>query len=215
MSVRNGRERLAEVMNQAILEVGGIPSNTLARDEILQLMDGFAAVVQEGVQGKSNELRTLYVEVVIPALVRRGIDAGTAARLMREWLDKVHTELRTEVRTLADSREAMQWLEGFSREMSADVQRAAQATGTPPTGSAFFDTVVTTSGLSRLIGPNVVARACDMSGLDAPKLAPEQLEDMLPPLRKAMSVFLGNPEMDRALKRLEALRPRPMEELPA
>jgi hypothetical protein len=80
----------------------------------------------------------------------------------------------------------------------------------------FFDTVVSASGLSMIIAPNVVSRACDMSGIEAEHLSPEHLREMLPALRKGMSIFLSNPEIDRALKRIETLIPKPVEdELPA
>lgn len=79
-------------------------------------------------------------------------------------------------------------------------------------GGTFFDTVVAASGLSIIIGPNVVQRACDMSGIEAANLSPEHLREMLPALRKGMSIFLSNPEIDRSCKRIETLIPKPVEE---
>jgi hypothetical protein len=92
------------------------------------------------------------------------------------------------------------------------MQRAAQTPGQQPKGSAFFTTVVNTSGLSPIMGACVVQRACDMSGVEPERMTPENLRDMMPALRKGMNIYMSNPDIERALKRLEALLPKVMED---
>lgn len=76
----------------------------------------------------------------------------------------------------------------------------------------FLDSVVRATGLSPVIAIPVVRRSCEMAGLDADALAPRELEDLLPPLRKGMAMFLTNAEVQTSMRRLEGLMPKPVEE---
>jgi len=76
----------------------------------------------------------------------------------------------------------------------------------------FFDTVVRSTGLSPVIAAPVVRRCCEMAGMDADVMGPRELGDLMSPLRKGMAMFLSNAEVQTAMRRLEDLRPKPMEE---
>lgn len=76
----------------------------------------------------------------------------------------------------------------------------------------FFDTVVRSTGLSPVIATSVVRRSCEMAGLDHQNFGPRELGDLLQPLRKGMAMFLSNNEVQTAMRRLEDLRPKPIEE---
>jgi hypothetical protein len=210
--VRAGRERLIDLLNQALEAEGSHRPGSISRADLTQLAEGFAAVVQEAIAARSNEVQTLYVEAVVPGLLRHGGTAESVTSLMRGWLDGIGAELGQQLGSLRDGDEATQWLAGFSRAFMAEVERAARGGGARPVAGTFFEELVTMSGLAELVAPNVLERVCEMTGIDAEHLSAAHVGDILRPLRKAMSIFMGNPEMDRALKRLEALCPAPVEE---
>jgi hypothetical protein len=208
---RSKRERFIDCMQQA-MTAQGIQRNPLSRDDLTQMMEGFVSVITEALQGRSTEVRTFYVETVVPGMMRKGIDSPSLVETMRAWTDGVQEILRDELKTAPDRSDAMQWMTAFFREFMSDVDRAARTNADPPKGTAFFDQVVAASCLSPLVASSVVCRACDMTGVEPQRMAPEHLRDVLPALRKGMSIFLSNPEIDRALRRLEPLAPRIVED---
>ncbi|MGA9523960.1 MAG: hypothetical protein WBV82_21040 [Myxococcaceae bacterium] len=208
---RSKRERFIDCMQQAI-KSQGIDHNPLSRDDLAQMMEGFVSVISEALQGRSTEVRTFYVETVVPGLIRKGIPMDSLVPTIKAWTEGVQEVLRDELKEAPDRSGAMQWMSSFFKDYMSDVERATRTKDDPPKGPAFFDSVVAASCLSPLIAASVVSRACDMSGIQPQRMAPEQLRDVLPALRKGMSIFLSNPEIDRALRRLEALAPRIMED---
>ncbi len=194
------------------MKAQGIDRNPLSRDDLVQMMEGFVSVITEALQGRSTEVRTFYVETVVPGMIRKGIAQASLIPTIKAWTERVQEVLRAELKDAPDRTDAVQWMTSFFKDFMSDVERAARTKDEPPKGAAYFDAVVAASCLSPVIASSVVSRACDMSGVDPQRIAPEQLRDVLPALRKGMSIFLSNPEIDRALRRLEALAPRIVED---
>lgn len=76
----------------------------------------------------------------------------------------------------------------------------------------FFQTVVAATGLSSIFAASVVRRSCEMAGMEVERLTAQSLRDLMPALRKGLGIFLPNVEVERAMQRLEAMLPRPVEE---
>jgi DNA-binding response OmpR family regulator len=64
-----------------------------------------------------------------------------------------------------------------------------------PRGSLLYR-VVTRSGLSSMIGPSTIARACERVGVDAKKMTAADLMRALPAIRQTLSMFLSRAEAD-------------------
>jgi len=65
--------------------------------------------------------------------------------------------------------------------------------------------VVLRSGLSPVIGPSTIARACRRAGVDPQLLNAASLEKVLPSLRNTLGIFLDEKEVDQRMKALEGL----------
>ena len=78
---------------------------------------------------------------------------------------------------------------------------AATAPAAPKTagGSAFFDEVVARSGLSPVIAPTTIARACRRAGVDPQMLNPVSLERALPSIRHTLAIFLDEKEVEKCM----------------
>ncbi len=208
---RSKRERFIDCMQQA-MTAQGTERNPLSRDDLSQMMEGFTSVITEALQGRSTEVRTFYVETVVPGMARKGLAPTTLIQTMRAWTEGVQEVLRSELSAAPDRSEGIQWMSAFFKEFMADVERATRTNADPPKEAPFYESVVAASCMSPLVATSVVSRACEMTGVEPQALTPEQLRDVLPALRKGMSIFLTNPEIDRALRRLEALVPRVVED---
>jgi DNA-binding response OmpR family regulator len=66
-------------------------------------------------------------------------------------------------------------------------------------GSAFFDEVVARSGLSPVIAPTTIARACRRAGVDPQMLNPVSLERALPSIRHTLAIFLEEKEVEKCM----------------
>ncbi len=66
-------------------------------------------------------------------------------------------------------------------------------------GSAFFDEVVARSGLSPVIAPTTIARACRRAGVDPQMLNPVSLERALPSIRHTLAIFLDEKEVEKCM----------------
>lgn len=70
---------------------------------------------------------------------------------------------------------------------------------------SLFDQVVTASGLSNVIGPSTIGRACKRAGIDAKTMSPADLERALPALRDTLGLFFPRDEAERRLEALATL----------
>jgi DNA-binding response OmpR family regulator len=73
-----------------------------------------------------------------------------------------------------------------------------------PTDSLLYR-VVTQSGLSSLIGPSTIARACQRAGIDARTMKPSDLMQAMPAIRDTLCMFLAPEEADRRAEAIAAL----------
>src|SRR5512133_1514968 len=78
----------------------------------------------------------------------------------------------------------------------------------------FFDEVVDATGLSRIIGPAAVARACVRAGLDSSALCRGNLERVIPHLQMTLEIYLreGVSIRMRGIKALAHRAPQPVGE---
>jgi DNA-binding response OmpR family regulator len=82
-----------------------------------------------------------------------------------------------------------------AREPVSAVPAAPKTAG----GSAFFDEVVARSGLSPVIAPTTIARACRRAGVDPQMLNPVSLERALPSIRHTLAIFLDEKEVEKCM----------------
>lgn len=73
-----------------------------------------------------------------------------------------------------------------------------------PPGSLLYR-VVMNSGLSNVIGPSTIARACKRVGVDAKTMTTKDLERALPSLRDTLSMFFSQEETEWRVDALAAL----------
>ncbi|HMA94525.1 MAG TPA: hypothetical protein VKP30_17665 [Polyangiaceae bacterium] len=71
----------------------------------------------------------------------------------------------------------------------------------------FFDEVVDATGLSRIIGPAAVARACVRAGLDSSALSRRNLAQVIPHLQMTLEIYLREGVSAR-MRRVKALAHR-------
>jgi DNA-binding response OmpR family regulator len=99
----------------------------------------------------------------------------------------------------------------------APVLSSAKAPSTPPAPapaapsapkaapSSFFDEVVARSGLSPVIGPSTISRACRRAGVDPQMLNAVNLARVLPSLRNTLGIFLDEKEVEQRMQALQGL----------
>lgn len=98
----------------------------------------------------------------------------------------------------------------LSRARNAPGQRLAPTTPergevAEASGSAFFDRVVSASGLSEVLGASVIRRACERVGLRADELTPSTLSRALPEIERRLRLFLAAVDARSGLTSITAL----------
>jgi DNA-binding response OmpR family regulator len=81
---------------------------------------------------------------------------------------------------------------------------AAADSGDAPAGS-LFEQVIALSGLSSVIGPSTLARACRRAGVRARTMTPADLARAMPAIRETLRVFLPPEDLDRCTEAIAAL----------
>jgi hypothetical protein len=71
--------------------------------------------------------------------------------------------------------------------------------------AGLFDEVVQATGLAEIIAPFTVSRLLVSADVSPHELTRESLAAALPELERGLSVYLGGPELERALSRLRSL----------
>jgi hypothetical protein len=127
--VRNRKERFIEFMQEAVASIGGPKAVNLTRDDLNQVIEGFTSVVTEALQGRSNEIRTFWVETVVPGMVRKGIAPNNIVQAMKTWVKSVQEMLQNDLGAIPDRKEAAQWMGSFFNEFISDVERSARTAG--------------------------------------------------------------------------------------
>jgi DNA-binding response OmpR family regulator len=74
-----------------------------------------------------------------------------------------------------------------------------------PAGATLFEQVVVASGLSELIGPGAIHRACRRAGVDPSSMTAADLQRALPAIRAVLSVFHPDDEAARRSEMLQTL----------
>lgn len=125
MKGRRERERFIDQLKKALSKHGGGMGTAWAREDHAQMCEGLMSILTEGLQGRSNELRTIYVETVVSGLMAQGATPQALKALLRAWSEGVQKELETEMENLSDKREGMQWMREFFDGLVLDVERTA------------------------------------------------------------------------------------------
>ncbi|WNG29205.1 response regulator [Cystobacter fuscus] len=83
----------------------------------------------------------------------------------------------------------------------------APAAAHPPAGhtGSLFDAVVARCGLSPVIAPSTMTRACRKAGVDPQLLTPVSLARVLPTIRDMLSIFLDAQEVERRVHSIQLL----------
>ncbi|WP_437737631.1 response regulator [Sorangium sp. So ce1335] len=124
------------------------------------------------------------------------------------------TMLRVRLRALLRSRPApgagggaSQRRAGSSPDQAPPSTRAG-GTGSlsaiPPSGS-LFERVVAVSGLSSVIGPSTIVRACRRAGIEPRSMSPEDLHRALPAIRETLKMFLTEEDSARGIAAISLL----------
>jgi len=67
---------------------------------------------------------------------------------------------------------------------------------------SFFDKVVAGCGLSDVFAKTTIRRACERAGVKPEALVPEDMERVVPHIRKSLKVFLPPDEVERSIGRI-------------
>jgi DNA-binding response OmpR family regulator len=85
------------------------------------------------------------------------------------------------------------------RSIVNELREAAPAPG------SLLERVAAVSGLSRVIAPSTVTRACERAGVDAQSMSRADLRRALPELRQVLSLFVPPGELASRMQAIEAL----------
>ncbi|HYO51538.1 response regulator [Archangium sp.] len=158
-----------------------------------------------------------------------GLTAGFDAKLVSEALavkvdafcsktediEVLRAQVRTELRRRAESEQQAASLprapSGSHPVVPAPVTHAAAVVSAAPAQPAgalpgsFFDAVVARSGLSPVIAPSTMTRACRKAGVEPQLLTPTSLARALPSIRDMLNIFLDAQEAERRIQAIQAL----------
>jgi DNA-binding response OmpR family regulator len=74
-----------------------------------------------------------------------------------------------------------------------------------PAADSLFDQVVAASGLSSVIGPSTIVRACRRAGIAPRSMSPEDLHRALPAIHEALRLFLNEEDSSRGIAAISLL----------
>jgi DNA-binding response OmpR family regulator len=116
--------------------------------------------------------------------------------------------LRVRLRALLKRRRSITPTEGVATRKAEDHAPAGRSSAHPPevaSVSSLFARVVSVSGLSNVIGPSTIDRACKRAGVDAKTMSPEDLQRALPAIRDTLGLFFPREEAERRIEALASL----------
>lgn len=164
-----------------------------------------------------------------------GLTAGFDAKLISEALavkvdafcsktediEVLRAQVRTELRRRAESEQQQHPPAPMPRTPSgahhpvipAPVSHAAPPVVPPPAPApsvgalpgALFEALVARCGLSPVIAPSTMTRACRKAGVDPQMLTPASLTRALPSIRDMLHIFLDAQEAERRIQSIQAL----------
>lgn len=86
-----------------------------------------------------------------------------------------------------------------------DAPRSAEVDLSAVLRISLFEQVVTASGLSSVIGPSTISRACRRAGVEPLSMSPADLIHALPAIQDTLRVFLNETEHQRRIDAIAAL----------
>jgi hypothetical protein len=84
-------------------------------------------------------------------------------------------------------------------------QHAGAGPGSAPAAGSLFDQVVAASGLSSVIGPSTIVRACLRAGIEPRSMSPEDLHRALPAIHETLRLFLTEEDSNRGIAAISQL----------
>ncbi|MGK3982936.1 response regulator [Sorangium sp. So ce136] len=91
---------------------------------------------------------------------------------------------------------------------SPDHAPASSRTGSlsvVPASGSLFERVVAVSGLSSVIGPSTIVRACRRAGIEPRSMSPEDLHRALPAIHETLRMFLNEEDSERGIAAISML----------
>lgn len=127
--LRHRRERLIEGLRVAMSDDDPEFGKGLGREDFAQLTEGMLSVIDEGLQGRSAERRTFFVETVVPGLMARGATPGEVETVMRRWTGGMAGAVTEDLEPATDQRQAMAWMDAFFSGLVDEMRNVAQPQG--------------------------------------------------------------------------------------
>jgi DNA-binding response OmpR family regulator len=114
--------------------------------------------------------------------------------------------LKMRVRSMLKKRRTEQVARDVEEVMATtSAGRAPSPSEPPPSLDSLFARVVSASGLSNVIGPSTIGRACKRVGVDAKTMSPSDLQRALPAIRDTLGMFFTPEETHRRIEALALL----------
>jgi DNA-binding response OmpR family regulator len=156
-----------------------------------------------------------------------GLTAGFDAKLISEALavkvdafcsktediEVLRAQVRTELRRRAESEQSMA-APPVAHHAPVHHPVAAPVASVPPTAAApsvggahgsLFDALVARCGLSPVIAPSTMTRACRKAGVEPRMLTPATLARAMPSIRDMLHIFLDAQEAERRIQAIQTL----------
>ncbi|MGK3971108.1 response regulator [Sorangium sp. So ce118] len=93
---------------------------------------------------------------------------------------------------------------GSSPDQAPSSSRTGARSVVPASGS-LFERVVAVSGLSSVIGPSTIVRACRRAGIEPRSMSPEDLHRALPAIHETLRMFLNEEDSERGIAAISML----------
>jgi hypothetical protein len=109
----------------------GLSQPVYGEEDMMQMHDGFLALVQEALEERPPETRTLYLDVVLPSLLASGNSVEALAFTAIAWsillTDIVGPKLPAEAHD-----ECVKWISSFFAKLVVDISRVRPAPRSVP-----------------------------------------------------------------------------------
>ena len=93
---------------------------------------------------------------------------------------------------------------GSNPDQAPPSSRTGSLSVVPASGS-LFERVVAVSGLSSVIGPSTIVRACRRAGIEPRSMSPEDLHRALPAIHETLRMFLNEEDSERGIAAISML----------
>jgi DNA-binding response OmpR family regulator len=207
------RNTLADLLRQDGHDIVLAQSGEEALDLLaVELCDGIVLdLLMPGIGGLETcrRIRANPAQQHIPIMMLTGRDdsdaraQGLAAGVDEFVIKSPELEvLKVRLRALEEALPPSETRSSVPSSAPTDAPDAPSAVSSQSASSPLLARVVTVSGLSNVIGPSTIGRACKRVGVDAKTMSPSDLQRALPAIRDTLGMFFTREETD---KRVEAL----------